>query len=174
MDFVYQALDTKRYTISEGFATSIRDSLKTTGIQKVSQKVREIMPWYRKEPERIELEKQLEIIKCMTPEQQLNPILMSMESKAQLAKVSGAKYEEVNKLIRQFVQARAIHEWINARARTERPIPSTQKELFEQMRIQPSPRSFELMVQGSITRARGRRKKRQLVNFRRFVLPWSR
>jgi len=166
-DFIYQALDTPRYTLDLGFRRSVTDSLKKS----TAQKLAEYMPWHNEAPERTELERQLKIMDAMTEEDKLFIHNLGAAGKQRIADASGTSYKEVTKLTRHFIQARAIHEWINSRAKRKKPIPTEQLELFQAMRVEPSPRSFSLLAQFSIERRRASSRNRRLVNHQRFRYP---
>ena len=157
--FMTQSLAVKTYDLGSAFRQNVEESLKMSTMEKV----REYMPWTKKDPAKLELEGQLDIIKSMTPLELLFPLQIGLEGKQKIALRAGVTAPAVSKLIKHFMQARAIHDFIHARKRWGKPMPNDTKEMFELMRVMPSSRGFALMVEAN-QRQHG---KRRIVNHQR-------
>lgn len=158
--FVDHALALPKYDLISGFKSNIEQSLKMTALEKV----REWMPWTKKDPNKAELEAQLRIMEQMAPIDVLFPLKLGVARKQEIAIAAGTTPGAVGKMIRHFMQARAIHDFIHARERWNKPMPNDTEELFRLMRVTPSPRGFELMAEANQKR---HTKRRRLVNFQR-------
>lgn len=158
--FMTQSLAVEKYDIGSAFRKNIEESLKMTTLEKL----RESMPWAKKDPAKLELEGQLNIIKNMTPIELLFPMQIGLEGKQKIALRAGVTAPAVSKLIKHFMQARAIHDFIHARNRWRKPMPNDTKEMFELMRVMPSSRGFELMVEAN---QRQHGKGRRIINHQR-------
>jgi len=158
--FLDHALATPKYDLVNGFKSSIEQSLQMTTLQKL----REMMPWSKQDPNKLELENQKRIIDNMSPLDLLFPLKINAARKRTIALAAGTISGAVSKLIRHFAQARAIHDFVHARKRWNKPMPNDTKELFELMRVAPSTRGYELMVEANQKR---HQKRRRIVNHQR-------
>ncbi|KAJ1631854.1 hypothetical protein T492DRAFT_993395 [Pavlovales sp. CCMP2436] len=158
--YIIAALKIDKFDLANGFKSNIEDSLK----QSTFEKMRDAMPWSTKNPARAELEEQLRIVGAMSQFDNIFPLKIKAERRVAIAAAAGSSPQAVGKLVKHYFQARAIHDFIKARRRLDSPMPIDTKNLFELMRIQPSPRSYELTVQANQTRSIN---KRRMINFQR-------
>jgi signal recognition particle GTPase len=158
--FVNQTLALPKYDLQEGFRASLEESLKMTTMQRM----REALPWVKKDPQRAELEGQIRIVDNMTPLQRLFPLQIGLEGRQKLALSAGTTASEVSKLVRHFMQARAMHDFIHARKRWDKRLPNDTEDMMEMMRVRPSSRGYMLMVELSQKR---HAKKRRFINYQR-------
>lgn len=158
--FLDHALSMPKYDLQNGFKANLEQSLKMTSLERI----REAMPWAKKDPNKAELEAQVRIIEKMTPLDLLFPLKLGIERKQQIAIAANTTPGAVGKLVRSFMQARAIHDFVQSRQRWGKPLPNDTTELFELMRVTPSPRGYSLMVEAS---QKPYQKRRRMVNHQR-------
>lgn len=172
--FVDVARAHETFSVHGAYRETVQQALKMTTVQSAVQKAREYLPFFSKDAQREEMERRIKIIECMSDKQKLLPLSMSSSAKQELAIAAGASVTEVNKMLKEFVHARALHEWMRVRMESNKPLPVNNKELQQLVFVQPTSRTFMMqaeMMQSQQLGKRGRRRRRYVngkpVGFRR-------
>jgi len=154
-----------KFTVHGPFRMSIEQALNKSAVQSAIQKAREYLPFFSKDMQREAMEQRLKIVDCMSPVQKLLPLSMTADSKRKLAVDAGVTVTDVNKMLKEFVHARAIHQWIRMRDRLGKPLPTNNQELQQLVALQPSSRTYMMQMEINQKERLGRvgRKRRRYV-----------
>lgn len=133
----------------DDFLDQMKDGLTAMGITPLKEQ----LPWVKNNVMYQELKSDIAVIEAMTPAERANPQVIGPAEKKRVAEALGMDAQtgggQVAKVMKNYTNAKFLHQWLHGREKAGKPIPSTPSEVQEMV-------TSETAVGGASTKSAGR------------------